>query len=204
MNNAIHASRTAITISGINRGWMLALGILMVGLGFIGLGMTYALAVAVLFWSGILALIAGAGHLLDAFHHKQWRGVAGQALIGAVYIFVGFMLTAMPTISAIWVARFIAIALILTGLSRVVIMIRTREDQRSIMLLLSGFVAWALGIYIFELVTFPDPEVFATAATRAAWVSSWKWIIGLFVAIELLAEGVALIAISLSPERRSR
>lgn len=199
MDDSIYASRAAMAIPGINRGWMLALGILMTVLGVIGLGMTYALAAAVLFWSGILAIVAGAGHLLDAYHHKAWRGVAWHVVVGAVYIFVGFMLTAMPTTSAFWLTKFIALALVLTGIMRLVIMAQMREQRGlRLLLLVSAIVSIGLGIYIYQLVASPGPEVFATPEAKAAWVRSWKWVIGLFIAIELITEGVALISISLT------
>lgn len=204
MTDAIYASRAAMAVPGINRGWMLALGAFMLVLGLIGLSMTYSLAVAVLFWSGILAMVAGAGHLLDAFHHKAWRGVAWHVVVGVIYILVGFMLTAMPTISAFWVTKFIALALVLTGIMRLAIMFQMREQRAlRLLLLVSAIISIGLGLYIFQLVASPDPEVFATPEAQAAWVRSWKWVIGLFVAIELITEGVALIGISLSSNRAS-
>jgi uncharacterized membrane protein HdeD (DUF308 family) len=199
MNEAIQASRAALALSGINRGWMLALGILLVVLGFIGLGMTYALAVAVVFWSGIFAMIAGAGHLFDAFHDKAWRGVAWHVVVGAVYILLGVMLTMMPTLSAFWLTKLIALGLVLNGIMRLVTMFQVRGRRGlQLVLLISAAVSIGLGIYIYQLVAAPGPDVFTTAETQAAWVRSWKWVIGLFVAVELITEGVTLIAISMS------
>lgn len=197
MNEAIQASRAALALSGINRGWMLALGILFVVLGLIGLSMTYWLAVAVVFWSGIFAIVAGLGHLLDAFHHKAWRGVAGHIVMGLVYILLGIVLTTMPTISAFWLTKLIALGLVLNGVMRLLIMFKVRGRRGlQLVLLISAAVSIGLGIYIYQLVAAPGPDVFITAETQAAWVRSWKWVIGLFVAIELITEGVTLIAIS--------
>jgi uncharacterized membrane protein HdeD (DUF308 family) len=199
MNEAIQASRAALALSGINRGWMLTLGILLVALGIIGLGMTYALAVAAVFWSGIFAVIAGGGQLLDAFHHKAWRGVAWHIAVGLVYLLLGIMLITMPTLSAFWLTKLIALGLLLNGIMRLVIMFQVRGRRGlQLVLLLSAAVSIGLGIYIYQLVASPGPEVFATAETQAEWVRSWKWVIGLFVAIELITEGVTLISISVS------
>jgi hypothetical protein len=47
-------------------------------------------------------------------------------------------------------------------------------------------------------VTPPTPEALATPEGQLAWIQSWGWVIGLFVAIELILEGVALISIALA------
>jgi uncharacterized membrane protein HdeD (DUF308 family) len=199
MNDPIYASRAAQAIPGINRGWMLALGVLMIVLGLIGLRSTYSFAVQILLWSGILAMIAGVGHLIDAFYQKAWRSVAWHVVVGAVYIFIGFLLVVMPVTSAFWLTKYIAFALVITGIMRFVTMIQL-HGQRGLQLLLlfSACVAIGLGMYIYLLVATPGAEVFATAEAHSAWVRSWKWVIGLFVAIELITEGIALISISLS------
>lgn len=199
MDESIYPSRVTRAIPGISRTWMLALGILMVVLGVIGLGMTYSLAAAVLFWSGILAMVAGASNLIDAYHHKAWQGVVWHRVVGVIYILVGLLLTAMPSESAFWITKLIAVSLVLTGIMRLVMMLLMREWRGlQFILLLSAVLSIALGIYIFQLVGSPDPEMIATADARAAWVRSWKWVIGLFVAIELITEGITLISISLS------
>lgn len=199
MVDAIHASRAATAMPGINRGWMLALGIFLLVLGVIGLGMTYVLAATVLFWSGILAMVAGVGHLLDAYHHKAWRGVIWHVAIGAIYILVGFMFLAMPSASIIFLMTFIALALVLTGLLRLTIMFKSGVNRGlRVMLLISAIVSIGLGLYIFQLVGSPDPAVFASPEAHAAWVRSLKSLVGLFFAIELITEGMALISISMS------
>jgi uncharacterized membrane protein HdeD (DUF308 family) len=70
-----------------------------------------------------------------------------------------------------------------------------------ILVLLTGVVSIGLGVYIYGLVTPPSPEVLATPEGQLAWARSWQWVIGLFVAIELIMEGVALLSIALSVRR---
>ena len=199
MNEAIYPSRVPAALLGLNRGWTLSLGILMVVLGVIGLGMTYSIAVAVVFWCGIFAMISGIGHIVDAIYHRAWQGVVWHIVVGVVFISIGIALTMMPSASAFWLTKFIALGLVLNGASRLVLLFQIRENRvLQVLLLVFSAVSIGLGVYVYTLVASPDPEVFATAEAHADWARSWKWVIGFFVAIELLTEGLSLISISLS------
>ena len=196
------APEPSSAIFGINRGWLLALGVFMIALGVIGLGMTYTLTTIVLFWIGALMILAGAGQLIDAFHHKKWSGLIWHVIVGLVYLAVGCVLIFMPTFSAFWVTLMIGISLMLTGLLRLLSVFRLRGHRGvQLVVLLSGLVSIGLGIYVYQLVTLPSPEVLATPESQLAWTQSWRWVIGLFVAVELIMQGVALIAIAFTAKR---
>lgn len=204
MTASAFAPAPSSAILGINRGWLLALGVFMIALGVIGLGMTYTLTTIVLFWIGILVILAGAGQLIDAFHHKKWSGLIWHVIVGLVYLAAGYVLAFMPTFSAFWVTLMIAISLILTGLLRILSVFRLRGHRGvQLVVLLSGLVSIGLGIYVYQLVALPAPEVLATAEGQLAWTRSWRWVIGLFVAVELIMQGVALLAISFTAKREA-
>ncbi|GAB5378088.1 MAG: HdeD family acid-resistance protein [Acuticoccus sp.] len=187
----------ALGTSGISWGWLLAIGILLAGLGIIGLGMTYWLTVAAVFWFGILAVIGGVGQLLDAFHHKDWGGLLWHVLIGIIYIAAGILLMTMPVASAFWLTLFLAIMLVVVGVSRIFMAFKLRSlGGIWIGVLLSGLLSIVLGLLIYGTVTPPEPEAVATPEGELAWVQSWGWVIGLFVAIELIMEGATLIVLS--------
>ncbi|WP_162806245.1 HdeD family acid-resistance protein [Sphingosinicella terrae] len=202
MNGSSFAPGLSTAVAGVNRGWLLLVGALMIVLGVIGLGMTYALTNIILFWIGILAAVAGLGQLLDAFHHKKWSGLIWHVIVGLVYIAFGAMLAFMPAFSAFWLTLVIAVSLMVTGLVRVVSAFRLRGHRGlQIVILATGLVSIGLGFYIYQLVLPPSPEVLASPEAQIAWRRSWQWVIGLFVAIELIMEGVALVSIALSVRR---
>lgn len=183
--------------SGISWGWLLALGILMAVLGVIGLGMTYTLTVVATFWFGLLTIVGGVGQLLDAFHHKGWGSILWHVLIGVVYIIAGILLATMPVASAFWLTLFLAIMLLVVGVSRVVMAFRMRHlGAVWVGVLLSGLVSIVLGVLIYGMVTPPTAEALATPEGQLAWLQSWGWVIGLFVALELIMEGASLIVIA--------
>jgi uncharacterized membrane protein HdeD (DUF308 family) len=161
--------------------------------------MTYWLTVAAVFWFGILAIIGGITQLLDAFHHKGWKGIIWHVIVGIVYIIAGITLITMPVTSAFWLTLFLAIMLIVVGISRIIMSFQLRSHGSIwLFVLVSGIASIVLGVLVYGTVTPPTPEALATPEGQLAWIQSWGWVIGLFVAIELILEGVALISIALA------
>ena len=84
---SLDVEKTARTVFGDlhrNWGWLLALGILMVVLGMVGLGMTYWLTVVTMIWFGALAFVGGIAQIFDAFKHKGWKSTAWHILVGLI------------------------------------------------------------------------------------------------------------------------
>jgi uncharacterized membrane protein HdeD (DUF308 family) len=193
------AAGQALAGANIRWGWLLALGILMLALGVIGLGMSYWLTIVAIFWFGILAIIGGGVQLFDAFHHKGWKGIVWHVIIGIVYIVAGIVMITMPVAAAFWLTIFIAAALVVSGVMRIFMAFRIR-DQGSVWwwVLLTGIISIVLGIMVYGTITPPGADQLATAEGQIAWMRSWGWVIGLFVAVELMVEGLALIAVALA------
>jgi len=182
---------------GASWGWLLALGILMTLLGVVGLGMRYWLTIVAVFWFGVLAVVGGSAQILDAFHHKAWKGVVGHVIIGLIYVVAGFVMITTPISSAFWLTLFLAISLFVAGIVRIVMAFQVR-GQGSVWLaiLFSGVISVALGVLIYGTVTPPGTEALATPEGQLSWIRSWGGVIGLFFAIELIVEGVALISLA--------
>ena len=135
--------------SGISWGWLLALGLLMTLLGLVGLGMTYWLTVVAVFWCGVLAIVGGIAQILDAFHHKSWKGIVWHVIIGLIYVAAGLAMVTMPVASALWLTLFLAVSLVVVGFVRIVMAFQIRgQGPVWIAVLLSGVisVAWRDGV----------------------------------------------------------
>ena len=65
-------------------------------------------------------------------------------------------------------------------------------------MLLSGVISIVLGVLVYSTVIPPGAEALASPEGQLQWIGSWGWVIGLFVAIELIMEGLALILIAMS------
>jgi uncharacterized membrane protein HdeD (DUF308 family) len=177
--------------------WMLALGILMAVLGIIGLGLTYSLTIVSVLWFGILAIIGGVAQLVDAFKYTGWRAVVAHVLVGLLYVGAGVVLIALPVQSAWWLTILIAAALIVIGVLRI-IMAFQMKGASAIWVGLSGAISIILGALIYLVVDFPTQETLATPESAIQWFGEWGWVIGLFVAIELIVQGSALVALALT------
>ena len=186
---------TAITLTAdevlgevtIKWGWMLALGIIMVILGTIGLGMTFALTIASVWFFGILLLIGGVIQLVDAFMCKGWKSILWHILIALLYLAGGAVIIRDPVLASTTFTLFIAGVLVGTGIFRIIIAFQMRGIPGWVWVLIGGIAAIALGIMIF-----------------AQWPVSGLWVIGLFVAIEMLFNGWSQIMIALAAKAASK
>lgn len=168
-------------------GWMLALGITMVILGTIGLGMTFALTIASVIFFGVLLLIGGGIQLVDAFMCKGWKSILWHILIALLYLVGGAVIIWDPVLASATFTLFIAGVLVGIGSLRVIVAFQMRGIPGWVWVLIGGIAAIALGIMIF-----------------AQWPVSGLWVIGLFVAIEMLFNGWSQIMIALAARAASK
>jgi uncharacterized membrane protein HdeD (DUF308 family) len=185
----------------LNWKWMLGLGILMSVLGVIGLGLTYGLTIISVLWFGILAIIGGIAQLVDAFKYSGWKSVAAHILVGLLYVGAGVVLIALPVQAAWWLTLLLAAVFLVTGVLRLVMAVQS-SGGAAFFLGLSGILSIGLGVLIFVIVDFPTEAALASAQGAQAWFQEWGWVIGLFVALELIVQGIALISVSLTARNR--
>lgn len=188
----------------MNWKWMMALGILMLVLGVIGLGMTYWLTILSVLWFGVLAVIGGVAQLIDAFKCSGWKSITSHVLLGLLYLAAGVVLILLPVQSAWWLTLLIGAAFIVAGVLRIVMAFQSRGgDSTWIWLVLSGLVSIALGVLIYIIVDLPTEAALADAEGALGWFQEWGWVIGLFVAVEFIVHGTALAALAFAARRRA-
>lgn len=164
-----------------NWGWMLAAGIIFIVLGTIGLGMAGALTVASVWIFGILMLIGGGVQLADAFKCTGWKGVIWHVLIGLLYIGAGILMINRPLVASVVITAMLAGAFMVIGLFRIIIALQVRGQKGWAWLLIAGLISLALGLMII-----------------AKWPVSGLWVIGLFVAIEMIFHGWSYVLLALA------
>ena len=167
-----------------NWGWLLGLGILFVVLGFIGLGMTVGLTVVSIIFIGALFIFAGFAQIVDVFKSHQWKGIVGHALIAVLYILGGGLIIHDPILASAIITALIAWILIIIGATRLIMAIVLRHAAGWGWLLFAGLTAIVLGILILM-----------------QWPVSALWVIGMFVAIELIVNGWTYIFIAMGMRR---
>lgn len=164
-----------------NWGWLLALGIVFVILGCIGLGMTFAVTMASVLMYGVLLLIGAGAQFVDAAKCKGWKGIIWHVLIALLYVVAGIAVIQNPLAASAILTLMLAGALIIVGLARAIMAFQMRAARNWIWPLLGGLVSIILGGIIM-----------------ANWPVSGLWIIGLFVSIELMVNGWSYIFVAMS------
>ena len=161
--------------------WMLSLGIVMVILGVIGLGMTVLFNEIVVMYFGFLLLFGSGVQLMQAFRAEAWKGRVWHVLIALVYIVGGIVAVTEPVIAGMTLALLIAWTLIVIGVLRLFMGLQMRGANGWLWTLLGGVLSVVLGVMIIN-----------------EWPQSGLWVIGLFVAIEILFAGWSQIMIALA------
>ncbi|GGI84062.1 HdeD family acid-resistance protein [Legionella impletisoli] len=162
-------------------GWLLALGVLFVILGCIGLGMVVGLTLVSVFFLGILLLIAGFSQLVDVFKSKDWHGSLWHALIAVLYLIGGGVILYQPLLASTIITAIIASVLIIIGVIRLIMAFSLRGSSGWGWMLFAGIVAILLGVLIL-----------------AQWPWSGLWVIGVFISVELIVNGWSYIFIALA------
>lgn len=161
--------------------WVLAPGIIMVMLGVIGLGMSVYLTVASVLFFGVLLLFGSGIQLVDAFQSKGWKSVIWHVLMAAAYLIGGIAMISDPVDSGIWLTLMIAAMLLATGAMRIMIAFQMSGHKGWGWVAFSGALSILLGVLVYM-----------------KWPESGLWVIGLFVAIEMINQGVSSITIALA------
>lgn len=161
-------------------GWLLFMGIILVILGIIGLGMSTALTITSILFFGFMMIAAGILQLIDAFKAEGWKSILAYVLISILYIIAGILMIYDPIFSAMWLTLAIAGIIIAVGILRIIMGFQIKPVKGWGWTVFSGVISILLGIMII-----------------AQWPVSGLWVIGMFVAIELIMQGWSMIAIAL-------
>jgi len=157
-----------------HRKWafLLGLGVLFLILGVIGLSMTMGLTLVSMFFLGTIVIIAGIAQLADAFKSKPWKGTLIHTGIAMLYIFAGCLVIRDPVLASSLITLFLGYVFVIIGVSRIILFFILCNTQGRVWALLGGLTSFILGLLILM-----------------QWPYSGLWVIGLFIAIELLVNG---------------
>ena len=177
------ATGNAWTLGSLERhwGWMLALGILSLVLGVIGLYMSVALTIVSVLFFGALLVVAGIAQAIQAVRATGWRSVALHVGIAVLYIVGGGIALYDPVAASLSLTIFIAAMLLVAGVFRAVMAFQMRPTSGWGWVLLGAILSFLLGLLIF-----------------IQWPVSGLFAIGLFVAIELIIDGWSCILFALA------
>ena len=165
-------------------GWIVALGVVYVVVGFIALGSVVMATVASVFVVGIMMIIAGAAEIINAFQVKSWGKFLLWALLGVLYIVAGFVTFENPLFAAAVLTLLLGAALVASGVVRIYLAFNMKREMPWIWVALSGVITLLLGLIIL-----------------AHWPVNSVYILGIFLGIDLIMAGAGWIGLGLGLRR---
>ncbi len=161
-----------------NRKWYLGLGVLLTIFGVVLLGSLPFATLSVVYIFGILMMLSGVLHLVGAFKIFSGGYRWLWALFGLLYLIAGYYAWTTPVQTAIVLTNILAIVLIIAGVIRSLGAIMFRSMQGWGWTLFSGLLTLLTGIIILNS---PDAPF---------------WVLGLFLAIDVLFQGVNYLTLA--------
>lgn len=148
------------------------LGLVMVIVGFLVLSDVMLFTVVSTIFIGWMAIVAGGFEIVHSFWTKGWGGMLWQMLLGILYVAFGIALVTQPLFSALILTYILGIALLISGITRIMLGISFWRQSGWIMVV-SGLFGAAAGLII--LTGFP---------------ASGLWVLGMLLGIDLIIHGV--------------
>ena len=164
--------------------WLIGLGVLSLVSGVVGLAMAMTLTIAAAVWYGALLTVLGGAHAIQAMVTNAVEDRWIKLLFAAAYLVVGLLILVYPVTAAVTLTVLIGMSLIFLGALRAVWAFRVPADAR-LWILVSALVSGILGVLIIS-----------------EWPLSGLWVLGVFIATDLILYGIGVIRIALSPGRR--
>ena len=168
-----------------NRGWFLALGILLIVAGSLAIIYDVAATLLSVLFFGWLLIIAGAFEAIQAFWQPKWGGLFLHLMVGILAVVVGFHLVSSPAAGALVLTLIMAIYFMVIGIFRIVTAIWVRFPNWG-WVFLSGVITFVLGVLI-----------------KSQWPMSGLWIIGLFIGIDFIFSGWSYIMLALAAGKQA-
>jgi len=173
--------RDAIGQTRAKWGWFVALGVLLLVFGGIAFGNLLIATVASVYLVGWMMLFAGVVEIIHAFGVKTWGRFFYWLLSGLLYAVAGFFAFYNPLLASAVLTFLLAVALVASGVLRLWVGYQQRAEKGSGWIIAAGIVT-----------------VLAGAVIALGWPVNSLWILGLFLAIDLVFQGWTFIAFGLA------
>jgi uncharacterized membrane protein HdeD (DUF308 family) len=168
-----------------NRGWFMALGILLIIAGTLAIVYDVAATLLSVLFFGWLLIIMGGIEAIQSFWQPKWGGFFLHLMVGILGVAVGFHLVSSPAAGALVLTLVMAIYFMVIGVFRVVTAIAMRFPNWG-WILFSGLVTFVLGVMI-----------------KSQWPGSGLFIIGLFIGIDMIFSGWSYVMLAMAAKKEA-
>jgi uncharacterized membrane protein HdeD (DUF308 family) len=162
-------------------GWVVALGIVYLIAGAVALSSVVMATVVSVFLVGIMMIVAGIAEVISALQVKSWGKVFLWLLLGALYI----LTFENPLLAAKLLTLLLGASLIASGIVKIVLAFNMKAGSSWGVVVFAGLITLLVGLVIV-----------------ARWPVNSLYILGLFLAVDLIFSGVGWISIGLGLKPR--
>jgi uncharacterized membrane protein HdeD (DUF308 family) len=160
-------------------GWFAALGAAFILFGMIAFGSLVTATIASVVVNGVMMIMAGIAEIGMGVHMKTWGRLVLLCVAGALLVIAGIFCVANPLLAAAALTLLLGAGLCAAGLVRIYVASQMGPDAPWRIAILSGLVTFLLGVVIL-----------------AGWPVNGWYVLGLFLAIDLIFYGVALLGLA--------
>jgi uncharacterized membrane protein HdeD (DUF308 family) len=165
---------------GRNWGWLVFLGAALIVAGCVAISYPVLATLTTVEVFGYLLIAAGVVGVVSVFWTEGWGGRFLHLFGGLVYLFMGTVIVERPGLGAAGYTLMLAVFFVVTGLFRVAFAVTNRFTGWG-WALASGLITFALGVMIWRQLP-----------------ASALWVIGTFIGVELIFNGVSLVMLGLT------
>jgi uncharacterized membrane protein HdeD (DUF308 family) len=168
-----------------NWAWYLVYGVILVIAGFILLGAPAVTTILAATFFGVMLLIQGIIHIIHALFSRD-KGWAWSLFLGIISVIVGIFLFKDPVAGVLGLTFLIAVLLIASGISKVILSFQLKPHSGWGIMLTNGIISIILGFMIY-----------------GQWPVSGLWAIGFFLGIDTVIAGFGWICAAFAAKKVS-
>lgn len=168
-------------------GWFLLLGVVSIVAGVFAIAHPLVVTLASVIFIGASLFVGGVFQVVQSWFTKDWSGFALSIIGGLLSIIGGVLVMQEPVTGSVIITLFLLAALVVSGITRIVIALRHRDLKAWWLLALGGLASVVIGIMLYM---------------SMPWSS--LWILGTLIGVELLFQGVGWTAFAMDLRRRNR
>jgi len=171
-------------------GWLLALGILMLVTGSIGLVQSVTMTLVTVLFFGAIIMVNGTFALVQNImdREEKWRGKMVHVLLAVLYIGAGALIQVNPVAASAALTLLLGGIFLAMGIIRIAYGIRLRK---------LGW-KWLMPVIIGVV------DILFAVILGISWPVSGLWVIGIMVSIELLMYGWMLTFTALAVRKMAK
>ncbi len=166
-------------------GMVVAFGLIMLLLGFMALGLVLSATIATVLVIGGFMIATGLLEIVMGFSAETWGRLFIWIIAGLLYLAAGVVAVSQPLLAASIFTLMLGAGLVATGIVRIVLAFQLPPEQSKWLVVLSGVITLLVGLAII-----------------AGWPGNSFFILGVFLAVDLMFYGVGWISFGLALRQR--